>query len=134
MQFYSARMQFHVIYNFTILQLSSFTQPQSKGLLLFLITEVARIFWLLYSTVNITCYFDKNWVGLHFGALFSETHLVTLQPAETIGRRDCCRCCQSPSPDVTVMVSKLWAYLPTIDRCWAPRLFNFECINEKNMD
>jgi hypothetical protein len=54
MQFYSAHAQFNVIYNFTILSLSNFTQPQSKCLFLFPLRQVRTfvyvtdIFFLLF--------------------------------------------------------------------------------------
>jgi hypothetical protein len=44
----------------------------------FLITEVAQIFGLLFSTEKGLHYFQQKWVGLHFRQFFSQTHQVTL--------------------------------------------------------
>jgi hypothetical protein len=57
MQFYSAHAQFNVIYNFTILSLSNFTQPQSKCLFLFPLRQVRTfvyvtdIFFLTFPSI-----------------------------------------------------------------------------------
>jgi hypothetical protein len=42
------------------------------------ITEEAHISGLLLSRVKGGKNFDKKWVGLHFGRLFTQTHLVSL--------------------------------------------------------
>jgi hypothetical protein len=41
-------------------------------------TEVLATIFLDKSYNN----FDKSWIGLHFGRLFSQTHLVTLSGSE----------------------------------------------------
>jgi hypothetical protein len=60
---------------------------------LFKITEVAQIFsLLLFSGKSYVSIFDIERVGLHFGAIFSQTHLVTWQ------QRPCVLHCNSYIP------------------------------------
>jgi hypothetical protein len=46
---------------------------------IFLVTKVAQL--LCISTVNIK---RKNWVGIHFGSFFSQTHLVAVARTSTL--------------------------------------------------
>jgi hypothetical protein len=47
-------------------------------------TEVARRFKQLFSTEKVMLIVLKVLVGLHFGRLFSHTHLVTLAIGDTL--------------------------------------------------
>jgi hypothetical protein len=53
------------------------------------ITEIAHIFGLLQLAVKFLCINqDKEWVGLHFGRIFLQTHLFTLRWSLSLDERE----------------------------------------------
>jgi hypothetical protein len=48
------------------------------------ISELVQISCLLFSTVKVCINDNKKWVGLHLGAIFSQTHLVTVPGYENL--------------------------------------------------